>query len=156
MTGTKQIIRYLGQYTHRIAISNERILQITEDEVLFQTKDYRDNGTVKNTRLSGVEFLRRFAQHILPKGFVRIRRYGIYNARVKRHLGLRFTVEDSDFEKLIRQQEAKEAKDLSKSAVLPVRKCPYCKTGNLIRKKEIPRIRSPAGNVLSLLKTFLQ
>jgi len=57
---------------------------------------------------------------------------------VKRNLGLRFTVEDNGFEKLIRQQEAKEEKDRSKSAVLLVRKCPYCKTGNLIRKQRNP------------------
>ena len=82
MSGAKQIIRYLGQYTHRIAISNQRILDVGDEDVVFQSKDYRDNATVKKTRMRGKEFLRRFVRHILPKGFVRIRRYGIYNPTV--------------------------------------------------------------------------
>jgi hypothetical protein len=152
----------LGQYTHRIAISNERILRVTDNEVFFQAKDYRDNGTVKNTSLSGKEFLRRFVQHILPKGFVRIRRYGIYNTTVKRNLNLRFTDNDneSDFDKLLKQSESEpkneeDSKANGISAGNEPRKCPHCKTGNLIRTKELPRIRSPAGHLPTILKSFL-
>jgi len=159
LSGVKQIIRYLGQYTHRVAISNNRILKVTESEVYFQAKDYRDNATVKNTHLPGKEFLRRFVQHILPKGFVRIRRYGIYNPRVKRNLNLHFTADDKGFDKLIKQKEQDEkSKSCSgeNSANQQQRKCPYCKTGNLIRVKELPRIRSPAGHLPSILKMFLK
>jgi len=162
LSGVKQIIRYLGQYTHRIAISNERILRVTDNEVFFQAKDYRDNGTVKNTNLSGKEFLRRFVQHILPKGFVRIRRYGIYNTTVKRNLNLRFTDNDneSDFDKLLKQSESEpkneeDSKANGISASNEPRKCPHCKTGSLIRTKELPRIRSPAGHLPTILKSFL-
>lgn len=165
MSGTNHIIRYLGQYTHRIAISNNRILKVTENDVYFQAKDYRDNATVKNTRLSGKEFLRRFVQHILPKGFVRIRRYGIYNPRVKRNLNLRFTEPENTLDNLIKQDEQKqEQKQKEKSngfANVDVpdsnhRKCPNCKTGKLKRVRELPRIRSPAGHLPSLLKTYLK
>lgn len=159
LSGVKQIIRYLGRYTHRIAISNDRILKVTGNDVFFQAKDYRDNATVKNTHLSGKEFLRRFVQHILPKGFVRIRRYGIYNARVKRNLNLRFTADDNGFDELIKQTApGKDEKDNTVGYIdlrNQHRKCPYCKTGNLIRMKELPRIRSPAGHLPSILKSFL-
>ena len=155
MGGTRQIIRYLGQYTHRIAISNERILKITESEVFFLAKDYRDNATVKKTRLRGEEFLRRYIQHILPKGFVRIRRYGIYNHRVKRNLNLQFTTEDSDFYKLVKQKETEKDKiGVNKTVFSGEHICPYCKQGKMIRLKQLPRIRSPPGDLPSILKSF--
>ena len=97
----KNQIKYLGQYTHRIAISNQRIKEITQDKVRFLAKDYRDNATQKLVEMSGVEFLRRFIQHILPKGFVRIRRFGIYNASTKRNLDLQFVSAKSDLELLL-------------------------------------------------------
>lgn len=75
--GPKQVIAYLGRYTHKIAISNHRLLNITNDAVCFSYKDYRQNGKRKEMTLSHSEFIRRFALHILPKGFTRIRHYGI-------------------------------------------------------------------------------
>jgi hypothetical protein len=157
MSGVKQIIRYLGQYTHRIAISNQRILDVGDKDVVFQSKDYRDNATVKKTRMRGKEFLRRFVRHILPKGFVRIRRYGIYNPTVKRNLGLQFTEGQSGFDKLIKQAGKNETKDDDKSGVGDSRQhiCPCCKTGKMIRSRTIPRIRSPPGHLPSILKSFL-
>lgn len=79
MAGAEHVIRYLGQYTHRVAISNHRILNITNTHVTFIAKDYRDRAAKKPVTLDGVEFLRRFCMHVFPKRFVRIRRYGIYN-----------------------------------------------------------------------------
>ncbi len=159
LSGVKQIISYLGQYTHRIAISNDRILKITDSDVFFQAKDYRDNATVKTTRLPGKEFLRRFVQHILPKGFVRIRRYGIYNSTVKRNLQLHFTDKGNSFDKLIKQAETEKDVTNANNVIIYVgkelHKCPYCKTGHMIRTKELPRIRSPAGHLPSILKSFL-
>ena len=160
MSGTKQIIRYLGQYTHRIAISNDRILHITNDDVVFQAKDYRDNATIKTTRLKGVEFLRRFVQHILPKGFVRIRRYGIYHHTVKRNLNLQFTVEDSGSYKLLTKENIANQKDSNgifcKKKVQKVKVCPYCKKGKMIVRRSLPRIRSPAAHLPTVLKSLLQ
>ena len=77
------VINYLCQYTHRIAISNHRIINITKDTVSFKYKDYRDSNKVKVLTLSGVEFIRRFLMHILPSGFVKIRHYGILAGRNK-------------------------------------------------------------------------
>jgi hypothetical protein len=74
--GPAKVVEYLGRYTHKVAISNHRLLKIDESGVTFQWRDYRDNKE-KILPLNGVEFLRRFSQHILPKRFVRIRHYGI-------------------------------------------------------------------------------
>ncbi len=79
MASAQNVIHYLGQYTHRVAISNPRIIDISETHVKFIAKDYRDRAKQKLVRLDGVEFLRRFCLHIMPKRFVRIRKYGIYN-----------------------------------------------------------------------------
>lgn len=77
-----KVIRYLGRYTHRVAISNNRILKIEDGKVTFSWRDYRD-GKKKNMTLSAIEFLRRFMLHILPTGFRKIRHYGILAARDK-------------------------------------------------------------------------
>lgn len=74
--GPQQVIEYLGRYTHKVAINNHRLLSINESGVCFRYRDYRDNNQ-KIMTLEGAEFLRRFCQHILPKGFVRIRHYGL-------------------------------------------------------------------------------
>lgn len=81
--GPKQVIEYLGRYTHKIAISNHRITGITEDAVTFRYKDYRDQGKNKEMTLDATEFIRRFSLHILPKGFPRIRHYGILSSKRK-------------------------------------------------------------------------
>jgi hypothetical protein len=84
--GASQVIEYLGRYTHKIAISNHRIQSIENNKVVFNYKDYGDGGRVKTLTLSAPEFLRRFCLHILPKGFRKIRHYGILSSRNKKHL----------------------------------------------------------------------
>jgi hypothetical protein len=150
MSGVNQVIKYLGQYTHRIAISNQRILGITDNQVRFLAKDYRDNATVKKVKLQGVEFLRRFVQHVLPKGFMRIRRYGVYNATTQRNLNRPFTQDKSSFEKLVEQKE----KELELQ-ILKVHRCPVCEKGKMIVVSELPRIRSPVGHLPSILLSLL-
>jgi hypothetical protein len=82
--GPQQVIEYLGRYTHKIAISNHRITCIdTDGNVHFSWKDYRNAGKQSVMKLPVNEFLRRFCQHILPSGFVRIRHYGILSSRNK-------------------------------------------------------------------------
>jgi hypothetical protein len=83
--GANQVIEYLGRYTHKVAISNHRMTDINETGVSFRWRDYRDHNKEKIMRLSGVEFLRRFCLHILPRGFVRIRHYGLLST-TKRNL----------------------------------------------------------------------
>jgi hypothetical protein len=68
--GPKAVLKYLGRYTHRIAISNSRIEELTDEAVSFKWKDYADNNRQKVMRLSQVEFIRRFLLHVLPTGFV--------------------------------------------------------------------------------------
>jgi hypothetical protein len=77
------VIEYLGRYTHKIAISNHRIKDISEGKVSFSYKDYRQSGIIKEMTLDALEFIRRFAMHILPKAFVRIRHYGILSSCAK-------------------------------------------------------------------------
>jgi putative transposase/transposase-like zinc-binding protein len=74
--GPAQVIEYLGRYTHRVALSNHRLLKIENDRVCFRWKDYRHGGLEKTLSLTAVEFLRRFLLHVLPSGFVRIRYFG--------------------------------------------------------------------------------
>ena len=75
--GPEQVFRYLGRYTHRVAISNHRLVEVADGTVAFTLKDYADGGQRKTMTLQGVEFLRRFLLHVLPKGFVRIRHFGL-------------------------------------------------------------------------------
>jgi hypothetical protein len=77
--GPQQVVEYLGRYSHKVAISNHRILNINDRGVTFRWRDYRDDKQ-KVMTLSGAEFLRRFSMHILPKRFVRIRHYGILSS----------------------------------------------------------------------------
>lgn len=81
--GAESVIRYLGKYTHRIAISNYRIKGMTESAVTFSAKDYKKLGQWKEFTISGEEFIRRFLMHVPPKRFVRIRHYGLLSSRNK-------------------------------------------------------------------------
>ena len=82
--GAESVIRYLGKYTHRIAISNYRIKDMTESTVTFSAKDYKNQGLWKEITISGEEFIRRFLMHVPPKRFVRIRHYGLLSSRNKK------------------------------------------------------------------------
>ena len=79
--GPEQVYAYLGRYTHRIAISNFRLVSLDNGRVTFTLKDYADGGQRKAMTISAVEFLRRFLLHVLPRGFSRIRHYGLYAGR---------------------------------------------------------------------------
>ena len=75
--GPESVLRYLGRYTHRIALSNRRILRVEADQVTLRYRDYPDGSRTKVLTLSVHEFLRRFLLHVLPQGFVRIRHDGL-------------------------------------------------------------------------------
>ena len=75
--GPAQVLKYLSRYTHRVAISNRRILSVANGVVCFEYRDYADHNQRKQMSLPATEFLRRFLQHVVPKGFMRIRHYGI-------------------------------------------------------------------------------
>ena len=84
--GAASVMHYLGRYTHRIAISNSRLLRMDEKSVTFRVKDYKNGGVWKELTLEGVEFVRRFLMHVPPKRFVRIRHYGLLSNHNKNRL----------------------------------------------------------------------
>ena len=81
---TSSILEYLGRYTHRVAISNHRIVSLKDGQVTFRWRDYRDGGKEKMMSISAFEFIRRFLLHVLPPGFTKIRHYGFLASAVKR------------------------------------------------------------------------
>jgi len=118
--GPKQVIEYLGRYTHKIAISNSRIISVNNGQVTFRAKDYRHKGKKVILQLSEKEFIRRFSLHILPKGFTRIRHYGILSSTHKKNC-----------KKIIDEQlGAVTVPDTEKKVMHRI--CPTCKKGILI------------------------
>ena len=84
--GPAQVLRYLGRYTHRVAISNHRLLAFDGQRVTFRWKDYAHGSRQRKMTLSATEFLRRLVQHVLPRGFVRIRQFGLLAHRCRKAL----------------------------------------------------------------------
>lgn len=82
--GPQQVLDYVGRYTHRVAISNNRILNLEDGQVTFRYKDYRNGSQQKTMTLSADEFIRRFLLHVLPEGFHRIRYYGFLGNRYRK------------------------------------------------------------------------
>ena len=112
------VVEYLGRYTHKIAISNHRIKLITQEQVIFSSKNYKNHGEQENLSLYPKEFIRRFALHILPKGFVRIRHYGFLSSTLKRI-----------YLKQLQQQLGKPIEPKPKLILHLL--CPKCKKGHL-------------------------
>ena len=147
LASAEHVVRYLGQYTHRVAVTNQRILDIAEGKVTFIAKDYRDKAVKKPVSLDGIEFLRRFTMHILPRRFVKIRRFGIYNHTLKRNLALQFVEgKKPDIDAIIKKQQLPEtnAERFERLTGINPCLCPVCKTGRMVILRELPRIRSPA------------
>lgn len=116
----QSVVEYLGRYTHKIALSNSRIKSIDNQNVTFSYKDYRQNGLKKLMTLTHQEFIRRFALHILPKRFVKIRHYGFLSSTWKR-------------QKLQDLQVTLKIVSIAKGVkATKTRKCSCCKTGNLL------------------------
>jgi hypothetical protein len=129
--GPKQVVEYLGRYTHKIAISNHRIKRInTNGRVHFSWKDYRHGNRKKIMSLSAHEFLRRFCQHILPPGFVRIRHYGMLSSRNKTVLlnQARDCFDMQHWQKAPKEQWKTEVQE--RLNITPDQ-CPFCKEGVL-------------------------
>jgi hypothetical protein len=75
--GPEVVLKYLARYTYRVALSNSRLLKVADGQVTFRYKDYRHRGKAREMTLPAEEFCRRFLQHVLPGGFVRVRHYGL-------------------------------------------------------------------------------
>ena len=117
--GPQQVVEYLGRYTHKIAISNHRIKSIDNAQVTFTAKDYRHGDKLYMLSLSDSEFIRRFAMHILPRGFTRIRHYGFLSNSLKNAV-------------LPILQEEVGKPQLPEKPPLKHKKCCLCGTGQLI------------------------
>jgi len=82
--GPAQVLRYLARYTHRVAITNGRLLALEQGRVRFRWRDSKDHNQIKEMSLDAVEFIRRFLLHVLPSGFVKIRHFGFLSNRNRR------------------------------------------------------------------------
>ena len=131
--GPEQVLKYLARYTHRVALSNHRLVNLEEGRVTFRYRDYADARKEKLLTLSAEEFLRRFIMHVLPKGFMKIRHYGLLSSR-KREARLRLA------RKLLL---AKLALQGSASTTIeptePVR-CPQCGSVRRVRGELLARV----------------
>ena len=117
------MLQYLGRYTHRIAISNARLVSLVDGVVHFRWKDYADGGRPKIMALGVEEFLRRFLLHVLPRGFVRIRHFGLLANRQRRTLLARTQ------HLLDAPPPATSCDDVRSADVDPTR-CPFCRQGH--------------------------
>lgn len=139
--GPEQVLDYVGRYTHRVALSNNRLLDIDNDQVRFQWKDYRHHDDVKTMALSADEFIRRFLLHVLPAGLQRIRYYGFLGSRgreeklalCRRLLNMPPTIPPSTAaEKDYRDRY----EDLTGSSL---RQCPQCPRGHMVPVAILPK-----------------
>lgn len=130
--GPEQVLNYLGKYTHRIAISNYRLVKLEGEKVYFKVRDNINKGESKILCLHVKEFLRRFLMHVLPKGFVRLRHFGLLGNRYKREkialIKFLEKIKDSlPFQSAMSWQEA--LKDITG---LELNDCPKCSSGELV------------------------
>ena len=135
--GPEQVLAYLGRYTHRVAISNHRLVSMENGSVTFQWRDYRDERKTKLMTLEAQEFLRRFLLHVLPEGFCKIRYYGILSSRrrgsdltrCKLLLGVnpaQQLLEPKPWQELLRELTG-----------IDVRQCPHCHEGRMVNVREL-------------------
>jgi hypothetical protein len=140
--GPQQVLDYVGRYTHRVAISNNRLLDIENNQVRFQWKDYRTGGQVKTMTLSADEFIRRFLLHVLPDGFQRIRYYGLLGNRYRktkleqcrRLLGMH--PPDQSNVAPAEQDHRDRYEDLTGTSL---KQCPQCQHGRMVLVAMLPR-----------------
>ncbi|MFU7517749.1 IS91 family transposase [Clostridium sp. HCS.1] len=141
-SSAEYVLQYLGRYTHRVAISDNRIIKVDKEKVIFKWRDYRDKNKEKVMTLKPEEFIRRFSMHVLPDRFIKIRHYGILGNRNKKLKFKRcieiFRIKPKDFENL------SSAELFFKLTGINIGKCSKCENGNLIKiEKIMPRSTSP-------------
>jgi hypothetical protein len=141
--GPQQVLDYLGRYTHRIAISNNRILDIENGYVRFRWKDYRNKKHQKIMNLTAGEFIRRFLMHVLPDRFQRIRYYGFLCNRY-REMKLNLcrqllTIDVVDSEATTQTNQSIDYRDrYEKLTGISLRKCPVCHNGFMREIEQLP------------------
>jgi Putative transposase/Transposase zinc-binding domain len=141
--GPQQVLDYVGRYTHRVAISNNRLLDTEEGQVRFKWKDYRHGDQMKTMALDAAEFIRRFLMHVLPSGFHRIRYYGFLG---NRHRSERLTecrrllgVSTTEFLADLHPSEKDYREHYEDLTGRSLRRCPQCRQGEMIVVAILPR-----------------
>jgi hypothetical protein len=147
--GPQQVLDYLGRYTHRVAISNNRLAAIEDERVSFRYKDYAHGSRRKVLTLEAGEFIRRFLLHVLPRGFMRIRHYGLLANRAK-HVKLaqaRTALDEPLPAPHPSPPESVEAFWL-RVAQRDIHQCPHCRAGRMviIASLHLPLARGPPAS----------
>lgn len=132
----KIVLEYISRYSHRIAISNSRIVSIANGRVCFKYKDYREEDSAKQNKimfLSVCKFIKRYLQHVLPKGFTKIRHYGIYSGsnRTEKMERCRELLSAPEVEQISTEDFAR---FLLETIELDIETCPLCGLGRMVRK----------------------
>ena len=148
--GPEHVFRYLGRYTHRIAISNHRLVAFDNGRVSFTMKDYAQQGLRKVMNLDAVEFLRRFLLHVLPKGYTRLRHFGLCaarNVRTKLEAARGMLAVDNTRPLLppIKDDRPWWKRFLDRTGI-DLLACPHCPAGRLIRLRRM----EPLGRIFLL------
>lgn len=142
--GPAAILKYLGKYTHRVAISEQRLLRMDAQGVEIEYKDYRRGGEVRKLALRGTDFVGRFLEHVLPRGFRKIRQYGFLGSRSGRE-----ALQELQAQWLMRlgavlgalAQWPEKLEAWARAQELWVRRCPACREGELIWSGELAAVR---------------
>jgi hypothetical protein len=136
--GPEQVLEYLGRYTHRIAISNNRIVDVKDGKVTFTYRDRKDNDTVKPKTLEAEEFIRRFLRHVLPDGFMKIRHFGFLSNRNKKENVQRCRELLGDNCPPLERVKKTAVELMLELTGTDITRCPCCKKGRMITIKEMP------------------
>lgn len=140
--GPEQVLEYLSRYSHRVAISNHRLIKVENDRVYFKWKNYRKGGKLQETSLDVFEFIRRFLLHVLPSGYFKIRYYGILASGNRHKLWTAQEILGSgeDVQQCSNEASAKSFAEwfLQLTGIEPGI-CPYCRKGRLIPKGALMR-----------------
>lgn len=137
--GPEQVLEYLGRYTHRVAISNNRILSIDNDSVTFAYRDRKNGNAAKQMTLAADEFIRRFLLHVLPKGFMKIRYFGfLSHTNKKESLALILKLIDPHL-KLPKKIEESLCQMMLRLAGIDITCCPVCGKGKMKRIGKFPK-----------------
>ena len=139
--GPEQVLDYVGRYTHRVAISNNRLLDIAEGKVSFRYKDYRHEAKQKTMTLQAEEFIRRFLLHVLPEGFQRIRYYGFLanpyrQQKLARCRDLLGTSQPEPAASKVNKDYRDRYEELTGSTLW---QCPVCHQGRMLMIEILPR-----------------
>ena len=143
--GPTQVPEYLGRYTHRVALSNDRLVSLTDGVVRFRWKDYADGSRLRTLALPAAEFLRRFLLHVLPDGFVRVRHFGLLATRGRRaKLARSPTLLAAAVPAVCLVPESVAALMLRVTGV-DITRCPVCRTGLQVVGRLPPGARPVPG-----------